>query len=517
MLQELQAPIHPQQKAKVIEAIRDLGLKVSPADVAEAANIPVLVAAQELNNIATDTAAHLEVSEQGSITYSFDPRFEQSYSLTGTRHCFRKVGRVLLNAGTIAAKALFIAAFFLMRISFGVLLIASVVAIIVVLAVVVLRLLAGGGDSSVDGGGGGDGGFSADGLDLSGLFDASSIYTDRPFWLYLTFDWLWDWIYFGHYLWGDPYYYSYSPLATTTTAPDYSGAWGTYSGAEKSNDKNIKKKSKFLDYCFILFFGQGDPNARLLEKRWHDIAQIIRGHQGVVVAEQVAPYLDVNPNNEDWMLPVLQRFNGIPDVSEAGNIIYTFPQFQEAIQASNQELQIDSNTPTADANTDADALRALYSGHLNRQKIIAQTETAKQSTEPYLQEQSFQLGVPTESLIPILGFAAFAFCGSLYLLCTPPLAFVHKLAPLFTTIAVYSSLFFIVPAVRGCINQYINAGIDERNEKRLESATRLNAPQPELHMKLEEAHNVAIHALNQQGAKIVYTTTKDDLEQQFPS
>jgi hypothetical protein len=264
-----------------------------------------------------------------------------------------------------------------------------------------------------------------------------------------------------------------------------------------------------------LFFGQGDPNARLLEKRWHDIAQVIRGHQGVIVAEQAAPYLDVNPNNEDWMLPVLQRFNGIPDVSEAGNIIYTFPQFQEAIQASSRELQTENNKPTADAN--ADALRALYSGHLNRQKLIAQTETAKQSTEPYLQEQYFQLGVPNESLIPILGFAAFAFCGSLYLLCAPPLAFVHKLALLFTTIAVYSALFFIVPAVRGCINQYINAGIDERNEKRLESATRLNVAPPELQQKLEEAHQVAIHALNEQSAKIIYTTTKDDLEQQFPS
>ena len=62
------------------------------------AGLPVLLVTQELNRIAGDTGGQLRVSEDGEITYVFDPRFEQSYVLRGTSTFFRRAGRVIWNA-----------------------------------------------------------------------------------------------------------------------------------------------------------------------------------------------------------------------------------------------------------------------------------------------------------------------------------------------------------------------------------------------------------------------------------
>ncbi|PMB19168.1 hypothetical protein CEN47_23525, partial [Fischerella thermalis CCMEE 5319] len=68
-------------------------------------------------------------------------------------------------------------------------------------------------------------------------------------------------------------------------------------------------------------------------RRWQTIAAIIRNNKGAVVAEQIAPYLDdigetYQQEYEDYMLPVLTRFNGQPKVSPEGQIVYYFPDLQ---------------------------------------------------------------------------------------------------------------------------------------------------------------------------------------------
>lgn len=84
---------------------------------------------------------------------------------------------------------------------------------------------------------------------------------------------------------------------------------------------------------FSFLFGDGNPNANLEERRWQEIAAVIRNHRGAVVAEQIAPYLDnlgekYQQEYEDYMLPVLTRFNGQPEVSSEGQIVYYFPELQ---------------------------------------------------------------------------------------------------------------------------------------------------------------------------------------------
>ena len=76
------------------------------------------------------------------------------------------------------------------------------------------------------------------------------------------------------------------------------------------------------------------------------MGRYIQARGGVVTAEELAPYLDPpvfgtgiaaraegisidrSPLDESFVVPVLVRFNGHPEVDEGGNLLYTFPQLQ---------------------------------------------------------------------------------------------------------------------------------------------------------------------------------------------
>lgn len=62
------------------------------------------------------------------------------------------------------------------------------------------------------------------------------------------------------------------------------------------------------------------------------IGQYIASNGGVVTAEELAPYLDVEnadkTDDDSYILPVLLRFDGQPEVDEQGNILYRFPSLQ---------------------------------------------------------------------------------------------------------------------------------------------------------------------------------------------
>ena len=66
-----------------------------------------------------------------------------------------------------------------------------------------------------------------------------------------------------------------------------------------------------------ILFGDGDPNRRLEPQRWRRIAAFLRKRGGVVIAEDLAPLLDLPdcPSDPDRR----------PEVSEDGDLIYGFP------------------------------------------------------------------------------------------------------------------------------------------------------------------------------------------------
>jgi hypothetical protein len=83
-------------------------------------------------------------------------------------------------------------------------------------------------------------------------------------------------------------------------------------------------------------FGDGDPNQGIEEERWKLIGQYISSNGGVVAAEELAPYLDIDSiekikDDESYILPVLLRFDGQPVVDEEGNILYRFHLFRRQL------------------------------------------------------------------------------------------------------------------------------------------------------------------------------------------
>jgi hypothetical protein len=105
--------------------------------------------------------------------------------------------------------------------------------------------------------------------------------------------------------------------------------------------RGVSQKGFFAVF-FSFIFGDGQKiESETL--RWQAIANLIRVNQGAVIAEQVAPYLDsiANVEEEEYMIPVLNRFNGFPQVSDRGDLIYQFPDLQIGLESENDEANID--------------------------------------------------------------------------------------------------------------------------------------------------------------------------------
>ena len=98
-------------------------------------------------------------------------------------------------------------------------------------------------------------------------------------------------------------------------------------------------------------FGDGDPNADYEARRWAMVGQLIQARGGVVAAEELAPYLDVTPEalaasaeggfvDEGYVVPVLVRFGGQPEVGPDGELLYRFPSLQRTARAQARNPQL---------------------------------------------------------------------------------------------------------------------------------------------------------------------------------
>ena len=228
-LQEtLETPLHCAEKESVLKVIRSARTPVIAADVSRVTGLPVLKVTYLLNRIASETAGHLIVDTAGGIAYKFDPGFENAYLLKGTGTLLQRAGRIALNSVLWATRVFCLAMFFALRVSFGIALLLSVLFVVILIIVVIIRFFAS------------DSGDSGDSIDFSKFFESN--------WLsYWTLEWLWDWLSWSSYLSWEP---TYQSQQIRTYAPQQSGT-------------NSQKKSSFLDNCFTLLFGYGDPNANL--------------------------------------------------------------------------------------------------------------------------------------------------------------------------------------------------------------------------------------------------------------
>ncbi|HEY9704683.1 MAG TPA: hypothetical protein V6C58_19735, partial [Allocoleopsis sp.] len=326
-------------------------------------------------------------------------------------------------------------------ISFGILLILSLIIIIIAIIIIIVGLMFSQGDNN------NNNSKSFVSVELIGRL------------LYCIFDWSWMFL-----------------------NDDYDTRYQTNNNENSEEEKTMD----FLPAVFSFLFGDGDPNAKLEQARWTQIGMVIRNNKNAVVAEQISPYLDelgtgYNLEYESYMLPVLTKFNGQPQVDSEGNIIYCFPELQTTVQETNEEL-----------------------------------------TSDYLQEKLWKFSQAGESQISLSIFlGCFNFIGALilgYLLFKYDVKklgdIIFFVNSIYGVLLGYGTGFLAIPLGRYFWIQNKNSEIEQRNLQREQRAIALQEPDEKLQRKIAYTRQFAAQNLitNQ---NITYSTETDLLEQEL--
>jgi hypothetical protein len=111
----------------VMEAVEKLNFQVTTADVASQTGLPLQVANREVANLASLTGGHLQVSQTGEIAYKFTRDFRQVLLRRSASARWQKFWRDIGNF-----------LFYLLRISFGIVLVVSIVLVVVAIVVAII-------------------------------------------------------------------------------------------------------------------------------------------------------------------------------------------------------------------------------------------------------------------------------------------------------------------------------------------------------------------------------------------
>ncbi|MCW6035158.1 DUF148 domain-containing protein [Spirulina subsalsa FACHB-351] len=418
-----------------MKTVEQLGYRVTVGDVAAKAGLNVNLAQQGLLVLASDAGANLQVSESGEIAYVFPKNF---------RAILRNKDWKLRWQETLSKIWQFL--FYLIRISFGILLIISIVLIVTAIIVILIAL-----NSKENGGSRNSRSSSYGGLRF--IFVPRFWYVSDVFWLL-------------------------NPRANYST-----GQQKRYRQRQLARSSQ-QQEMGFLESVFSFLFGEGDPNYDLEERRWQQIGAVIQRNKGAVIAEQITPYFEgldrVVLEDESYMLPVLARFNGYPEVSEEGELIYYFPELQVTAKKSNIS-----------------------------------------KPDKYLQEKPWRFSSATREQLNLAGGLGFVnILGGLvlmFLLYENPalvaeigfLAWINSISWLLLG---YGALFLLIPVVRYFWIQRKNQVINQRNNERSQYFKILKNANQKIKQKLVQARQFASqHILSEQD--LAYTTETDLLDQ----
>lgn len=411
----------------VMKAVEQLDYRVTVGDVAAQAGLDINFAQAGLLALASEAGGHLQVSDSGEVVYLFPKDFRSilrnKYFWLQVQEVWEKIWRVL---------------FYIIRISFGIVLVASI--LLMIAAIVLIMIAASASRDGDSDGGGDDRGFGMPNI----WFNPFSI-----FW------------------YSDPYYRYDQP--DRRPAP-----------RESSNEP--ESEMNFLMAIFSFIFGDGNPNYDLEERRWQVIGKAIANNNGAVVAEQIAPYLDKIDADEDYMIPVLSRFNGYPQVSPAGELIYHFPELQttasqrrpQSVPAYFKEKLWQFSRATSG--------QLVLAGGLGAVNIIAAIVLGS----------LLQGGRVAAQLGGLVGFV-----GSIYGL-----------------LLAYGIGFLAIPLVRYLWIQIKNKGISDRNNQRQKVASLLNQANDNVKAKIAFAQQFAAQNIIS-SEDLAYTTETDLLDQEI--
>uniref|UniRef100_A0A2N9F7J8 Iron-sulfur cluster biosynthesis family protein n=1 Tax=Fagus sylvatica TaxID=28930 RepID=A0A2N9F7J8_FAGSY len=421
-------------RKRAMDAVDAAGGRVTIGDVASRAGLKLNEAQKALQALASDTNGFLEVSDEGDVLYVF-PR---DYRAKLAAKSFRIKVEPLVEKAKATAE-------YLVRVSFGTALIASIVIVYTTIIALLSSSRSEEDSRGRRGGRGYDSGFS--------------------FYLSPT-DLFWYW---------DPYYYRRRRIQTDDD------------------------KMNFIESIFSFVFGDGDPNQGIEEERWKLIGQYIASNGGVVTAEELAPYLDVETkvitsNDESYILPVLLRFDGQPEIDEEGNILYRFPSLQRT--ASSQRSG-----------------RKEYVGRRWSDWIGG--------IEKFFKERTWQFSkTSTSERAMVIGLGGLNLFGVIILgtmlkdIAVKPDGLIKFVGDIFPLLQIYAGSFFAIPLIRWFLVRNRNAKIEKRNQARQQCARALELPDVSLRRKLLSARDMAQRTVIGQD-RIVYSTDRDIIEQDY--
>ncbi|GAB4360827.1 MAG: hypothetical protein Fur0042_30300 [Cyanophyceae cyanobacterium] len=489
---------------RVMAVIETLDYRATVGDVAAQAGLDLVTAERGLMALAAATGGHLQVSTAGEVIYQLERQFR-------TR-LLQRFWQLRLEA---ALRTLWRACFFLVRLSFGLMLLALLalvsIAIIVAVVAAIAAALSGDGDGDVDFDGCGDGCGSSTG---SGCGDGLSLVLDLLWW--------------GD--WGDR---PQRPRSTShakfkSKAKGKGKGKGKNQGKGKDNSKSgddqgnegdqgptEDPRPSFLESIYRFLFGCGNPNPHLEDRRWQLIGGVIRASGGAIAAEQIAPFLDdISPQqqeSEDYMLPVLLRFDGHPEVSDRGDLIYRFP----ALQITAQGRKSSSLTNKSLAKSTKPATKTSPPGFEDRPTTAA---AAAADLPTYLEEQPWRFSDAPTTAPLTLGIVLWSLSLVLKALLANHAVTLEGLVwamdGLFWIAFSYSSAFLLIPAVRAIALHYRNRAIAARNRQRLGRATALRKASRPLRQKLTFAQRFA-QLTEVKDSDLAYSSDRDLLEQEI--
>jgi hypothetical protein len=189
----------------IMRSVEQLGYRVTVGDVATQIGLNIAEVNQSLLALAADAGGHLQVAESGDVVYQFPQNFRDiirnKYLQIRLQEWWKKVWSVL---------------FYLIRISFGILLVTSIVLILVTITIIMTA--------------------------SSDRDNDNRSNNSRGF----------NFFFFPDLFW----YFS----------PNHRDSY-----QERRRERGENNEMNFFEAVFSFLFGDGDPNANLEERRWEEI------------------------------------------------------------------------------------------------------------------------------------------------------------------------------------------------------------------------------------------------------
>ncbi|MEO0853859.1 MAG: hypothetical protein AAFY15_10215, partial [Cyanobacteria bacterium J06648_11] len=256
------------------------------------------------------------------------------------------------------------------------------------------------------------------------------------------------------------------------------GGWREDRAAVQTHTDSQGSNLNFLEAVYSFIFGDGNPNAELPDESDRAIAKTIRAQGGVLTGEQVLPLLPNPPERdqleyEDYMLPVLVKFDGQPQVSDRGEIVYQFPELQTVADDVTERSRPPALLEEAQwAFSQASSGQLMLAGGLGLANLVLWST---------LQASALQVASLSGLSGGLVGFVFGAFFA-------------------------YGFLFLAIPLVRWFALQRRNQVVGARNRQKQDWAER--ARSPEVARKLSFAQQFARqHVVS--GDETVYSTVPD--------